>query len=100
MSNKQHTLSSQEVDIAEHDTAYRVKNVAIFGNTGSSMVQLKVDSSGNLLSGLNIPTYDNITLSYTGSNLTGVVYKVGVTTVATLTLDYDGSDNLITVTKS
>jgi hypothetical protein len=42
-------------------------------------------------------------LSYTGANLTGVVYKdggSGGTTVATLTLAYDGSNNLISVTKS
>jgi len=39
-------------------------------------------------------TYDYIALSYTGSNLTGVVYKTGGaggTTVSTLTLAYTGS---------
>jgi hypothetical protein len=53
--------------------------------------------------GLEIPDHDYISLSYTGNNLTGVVYKTGGsggTTVATLTLAYDGSDNLISVTKS
>lgn len=38
--------------------------------------------------------YDYIELSYTGSNLTGVVYKTGGSggsTVATLTLAYTGS---------
>ena len=38
--------------------------------------------------------YDYISLSYTGSNLTGVVFKTGGsggTTVATLTLAYTGS---------
>lgn len=47
--------------------------------------------------------YDYISLSYTGSNLTGVVYKLGGasgTTVATLALTYDGSNNLLTVTRS
>ena len=47
--------------------------------------------------------YDYISLSYTGSNLTGVVYKLGGsggTTVATLTLGYDGSNNLTSVTRS
>lgn len=47
--------------------------------------------------------YDYIALSYTGSNLTGVVYKLGGasgTTVATLALTYDGSNNLLTVTRS
>lgn len=51
-----------------------------------------------------IPTkYDYISLSYTGANLTGVVYKTGGsdgTVVATLTLVYDGSNVLQTVTRS
>jgi hypothetical protein len=45
---------------------------------------------------------DQLIISYTGTNLTGVVYKTGGsngTTVATLTLAYDGNDNLISVTK-
>jgi hypothetical protein len=64
------------------------------------------NDSGNpipVVTGLEIPEHDYIDLSYTGTNLTGVVYKTGGasgTTVATLTLAYDGSDNLISVTKS
>lgn len=45
-------------------------------------------------SGLGIPEHDYIGLSYTGSNLTTVVYKTGGSggaTVATLTLSYTGS---------
>jgi len=56
-----------------------------------------------VINGLSIPEHDYISLSYTGSNLTGVVYKTGGsggTTVGTLTLVYDGSSNLISVTKS
>lgn len=52
--------------------------------------------------GLDIPEHDYISLGYTGSNLTSVVYKTGGsggTTVATLTLAYSGSD-LTSVTKS
>lgn len=55
------------------------------------------------LNGLKIPNHDYFSLSYTGSNLTGVVYKTGGssgTTVATLTLAYDGSSNLTSVTRS
>lgn len=54
------------------------------------------------MAGLNIPLHDYVSLSYTGSNLTGVTFKVGGSggsTVATLTLTYDGSNNLLTVTK-
>jgi hypothetical protein len=56
-----------------------------------------------VVTGLEIPEHDYIALSYTGSNLTGVVYKIGGasgTTVATLVLVYDGSSNLVSVTKS
>lgn len=57
---------------------------------------------GVKIPGLQVPTHDYIGLSYTGSNLTGVVYKTGGTAgtiVATLTLAYSGS-NLISVTRS
>ena len=53
--------------------------------------------------GLEIPTHDYIANPYTGSNLTQTVFKRGGSggkTVATLTLTYDGSNNLLTVTKS
>jgi hypothetical protein len=46
--------------------------------------------------------YDYIVLSYTGSDLTGVVYKKGGvsgTTVSTLTLGYSGG-NLVSVAKT
>lgn len=46
--------------------------------------------------------YDYIGLTYTGDNLTGVVFKTGGasgTTVSTLTLAYSGS-NLTSVTRS
>ena len=43
--------------------------------------------------------YDTIELGYTGDNLTGAVYKLDGSTVATLALTYNG-DKLSTVTKS
>ena len=56
-----------------------------------------------IVTGLEIPAHDYISLTYSGTNLTGVVYKrggSGGTTVATLALTYDGSGNLTSVTKS
>lgn len=53
--------------------------------------------------GLEIPTHDYISNTYTGSNLTQTVFKRGGAsgkTVATLTMTYDGSGNLLTVTRS
>ena len=68
-----------------------------------------------VISGATVPTidqvlnclvpsaYDYISLGYTGSNLTTVLFKlggVGGTLISTLTLGYDGSNNLTSVTKS
>lgn len=53
--------------------------------------------------GLEIPTHDYIANTYTGSNLTQTVFRRGGasgTVVATLTMTYDGSGNLLTVTRS
>lgn len=79
----------QNIDVTIENTSIEVSN-----------------DSGNpipVVTGLEIPEHDYISLSYTGSNLTGVTYKTGGsggTAVATLTLAYDGSSNLTSVTKS
>ena len=73
--------------------------------TGAS-TSAKQDTQTTLLQGIAgmIPSaYDYTSLSYTGSNLTGVVFKSGGsggTTVSTLTLAYDGDNNLTSVTKT
>jgi hypothetical protein len=70
--------------------------------TANSSLASIVTNTGKV-PGFSLPAYDYISCSYTGSNLTGVVYKTGGssgTTVATLTLGYDGSNNLTSVTKS
>jgi hypothetical protein len=81
------------------------------GSTGFSLVGLKNNATPNAqispatedtlatIPGLAIPLHDELVLSYTGSNLTEVVYKLSSTTVATLTLAYTGS-NLTSVIKS
>ncbi len=59
--------------------------------------------------GFEIPVYDYIALTYVAAEENGegeietVIYKingVGGTTVATLTIAYDASDNISTITKS
>jgi hypothetical protein len=59
--------------------------------------------SGNvyqeIVSGIVNQPHDEIALSYTGTNLTGVVYKLAGVTVSTLTLGYSGT-NLISVVRS
>ena len=55
------------------------------------------------LAGWDIPIHDYRTFGYTSGNLTSVTYKTGGaggTTVATLTLGYDGSGNLTSMTKT
>lgn len=78
--------------------AYLGANIPTGQNPDGDFVPFKAGA----LPGLDIPAHDYIGMSYTGSDLTGVVYKSGGssgTTVATLTLAYtDG--NLTSVTKS
>jgi voltage-gated potassium channel Kch len=52
-----------------------------------------------IVQGLVNQPYDQITLSYTGTDLTGVVYRLSGVTVATLTLGYT-SGNLTSVVRS
>ena len=94
---------SQEIDNLEHDQSLHTKKVMPYGWTGTAAVALKVNSAGEVLVSSLVPEkYDYISLGYTGSNLTSVVYKSGGasgTTVATLTLAYSGSD-LTSVTRT
>lgn len=51
-------------------------------------------------SGAN-PAWDSVQLSnYTGTNPGTIVFSAGGKTISTLTLTYDGSGNLLTVTRS
>jgi len=53
--------------------------------------------------GLNIPAHDYYANTYTDGNLTQTVYRQGGSTgviVATVTNTYDGSNRLLTVTRS
>ena len=90
----------------EGDTEAAIDGVAILAEgPGNALTPIKVNANGEMgtIDGLSIPEHDYIGMAYTGSNLTTVTYKTGGsggTTVATLTLAYDGSDNLTSVTKS
>jgi hypothetical protein len=77
--------------------------ITAIGNSATDVSSLATETTLKKIAGLEIPAHDYISISYTGTNLTGVVYKtggVGGTTVATLTLGYDGSNNLTSVTKA
>lgn len=73
----------------------------VTGNIVRKRVSIQ-DSNGNdiLPSGLINSAFDEIDLGYTSSNLTSVVYKLKGTTVSTLTLAYDDSNNLTSVLRS
>jgi hypothetical protein len=78
--------------------------ITISGVTIGAEVEITNDSGNPLpvVQGLSIPEHDYIALAYSGSTLTGVVYKasgISGTTVGTLTLAYSGS-TLLSVTKS
>ena len=51
---------------------------------------------------LNTPLHDYVSCAYTDTNLTQLVYKTGGssgTVVATITLGYDGSNRVTSITK-
>lgn len=58
---------------------------------------------GLSIRGFAIPEHDYVSMTYTGTNVTGVVYRQGGasgTVVTTLALIYDGNGNVLTITKS
>ena len=80
---------ASNVDSRPNDTDWTPKNPA----TEETLIKLP---------GLAIPEHDYIALTYTGDDLTQIVYKsggAGGTTVATLTLTYT-ANILQTVTKT
>jgi hypothetical protein len=73
-----------------------------FATLTADGVKQRLDVSAILIGELIPVNYDYISISYTGTNMTGVIYKtggVGGTTVATLTLGYTGS-NLTSVART
>jgi hypothetical protein len=92
-------LDNLDVNTDQIEAKQDVTN-ALLTTTAADLAATKASTAS--IAGMAIPANDYISLGYTGSNLTSVVYKTGGsggTTVATLTLAYSGSD-LISVTKS
>jgi hypothetical protein len=74
---------------------------ALLTTTAADTALIKTSSAS--IAGLSIPAHNYISFSYTGNNLTGVIYKSGGSsgaTVGTLTLGYDGSNNLTSIARS
>ena len=58
---------------------------------------------GNSIPGFAIPEHDYVSMTYSGSNLATVTYRAGGaggTVVTTLSLTYDGNNNVTSITKS
>jgi hypothetical protein len=72
-----------------------VSSPVIAGN-GLPVSDADVKAELQKLNSLVPARYDNFTCSYTGTNLTSVVFKLGAATVATVTLTYDVNNNLLT----
>ena len=73
----------------------------------SNLNEVEVKNDGDdplpVSHGLKVPEHDYVGMSYSGSNMTQAIYKMGGpngTTVATVTLGYDGNGNLTSVTAS
>jgi hypothetical protein len=76
--------------------------VSVQGVSGGVAIPVSGTISSKV-AGWDIPIHDYRALGYTSGNLTSVTYKTGGaggTTVATLTLGYDGSGNLTSLTKT
>jgi hypothetical protein len=77
-----------------------------FAKSDGNVKQALVDDAGvqqvRSLNGIVTEEHDFVSLGWTGSNLTSVIYRIngaGGDVVATLSLTYDGSNNLTSVTK-
>jgi len=86
------------------DTQLRATAVPVSGTFWQATQPVSIASAvSQKVQGWDIPIHDYRALGYTSGNLTSVTYKTGGaggTTVATLTLGYDGSGNLVSLTKT
>lgn len=73
--------NDSNVYVSRHDE--QVALAVEDGRTGSTPLPV--------YKGFKIPEYDDVVLTYTGDNLTTVIYKLLTVTVATLTLTYTGA---------
>lgn len=86
------------------DAELRATAVPVSGTFWQATQPVSVASAlSTRVAGWDIPVHDHRDFGYTSGNLTSITYKTGGaggTTVATLTLGYDGSGNLVSMTKS
>lgn len=102
------TLSPGETGVVRL-TQYRALHTNLRYSDGTEVLPSTEVTSASINAGIEtlnslVPTvFDYIALSYTTGNLTQAIYKnggVGGTVVSTLDIVYDGSNNIISVTRS
>ena len=105
--NQSATTLSSVVTGGEHIVAHSVVSLGAnaIANITSAVSGIAISGTvtvGNV-EGWGIPLHDYRSFSYSGGNLSTIAYKTGGasgTTVGILTLAYDGSGNLTSMTKS
>lgn len=104
---REHHYDYRVVCGVENDSTRAIKPILLNATTNRLQVEIPAISSSTdsiaSFQGLCIPEHDYIALGYTSSDVTTITYKTGGssgTTVATLTLAYDGSSNLLSITKT
>lgn len=93
----------------------RVAALLVKSSASDTLIELLADSitqrllvnatiTGNIqVAGLVPESYDYVVATYTGTNMTTAIFKTGGsggTVVATLTMTYDGSNNMLTATRT
>lgn len=80
-----------EFNAAVKELSFRLKGVGAQAYGGGS-VSLQPNQSISVANQLIPSAYDEIDMTYTGTDVTGVLYKSAGVTVATLTLTYTGGN--------
>jgi len=98
----------QEMFNLSFDTDFNQNATEMIGYDGTNLQRLKLNTDGTYKLGFAIPAHDYIVLTYVAAGdgvgeIETATYKTGGsggTTVATLTLAYDASDEISSVTRT
>lgn len=101
-------FSTQEMGNRSWDNTFDINTIEMVGYDGTNLQRLGLNTDGSLKLGFAIPSHNYIALTYVAAGngegeVETVVYKTGGsggTTVATLTLAYNASHEVSSVTQS
>ena len=89
--------------LSEVNQSIKDKPVPVWNWPQYASVSVRNKNFANInpaVDGFNIGSFDDVVLTYTGSNLHTVTYKANGVNVAVLTLSYDGSNNLTEIVRT